>query len=205
MTAVVALRLQEAVVVLAPPPAAAALERLDAAGLLDLATVLAALTGLRPRPVGSAVLSYAEPGSLPAVSGGARRATDAEVAALFAACTPAERDESGLAEMPVRYVSTSPTGAPAAVAGYETWEGTVAQVGVLAHPDERGRGRARVAAAAAAESALRAGLVPQWRSALENAASAGLGRRLGFVPLGRQLAVELPAAHALSPGAVEGH
>ncbi len=206
-TAVVVLELERTVVVLAPPSATAALARLDATQLLDISGLLASLAHLTPRAIGTASLAYAE-----AVEGaGAGRgpaeaeaepAGVAEAEALLSECAPAERDESGLVGMPFRFVCRSADGRPVALSGYEAWGGSIAQLGVLTRATDRRQGMAQRVAVAAARSALGGALVPQWRCRLGNDASARLGRRLGFAPYGRQLAVDLSApARTRTPGA----
>lgn len=80
-----------------------------------------------------------------------------------------------------------------AAAGYEIWDEGIAHVGLAVAAGARGQGLGAGVATAAVERALSVGLVPQWRSAAENAASESVGRRLGFVPLGEQVAVDLTA------------
>ena len=195
-TAVVVLELERTVVVLAPPSATAALARLDATELLDISALLASLAHLTPRAIGTASLAYAEAvegaglGRGPAEAG---PAGVAEAEALLSECAPAERDESGLVDMPFRFVCRSADGRPVALSGYEAWGGSIAQLGVLTRASDRRRGFAQRVAVTAARSALGGALVPQWRCRLGNDASARLGRRLGFAPYGRQLALELPA------------
>ncbi|MEZ0492322.1 GNAT family N-acetyltransferase [Kineococcus sp. TBRC 1896] len=120
--------------------------------------------------------------------------TDRRVDALLAACSPADVDESGLAD------TTSPTfvvlreGAPVAAAGYQRWTaagGTaVAHLSVLTHPAFRRHGLARVVGAAATTHAHSHGLLCQWRA--RPAASLRVARALGFTVLGSQLSLLIP-------------
>jgi RimJ/RimL family protein N-acetyltransferase len=84
--------------------------------------------------------------------------------------------------------------ATTAGSGYDEWEGILAHLGILVPPALRRTGLGTLAAAMATNDALDSGLVPQWRARVENAASRGLARRLGFEPVGTQTTVVLPAA-----------
>ncbi len=115
----------------------------------------------------------------------------AAVVDLEAACPPDDVTEVGLAEMGRVLVTLDELDRPTAGAGYEEWQGIVAQLGVLTPPTFRRRGFGVTAAAIAANDALDAGLVPQWRSRIENHASRRIARRLGFVEVGSQTTVLL--------------
>jgi len=79
------------------------------------------------------------------------------------------------------------------IAGYEIWGGTIAHVSVITHPAHRGRGYARSAVAAAASTALKAGLIPQYRTLESNGPSMSVARSLGFVHYATSVAVKLEA------------
>lgn len=192
LTAVVALRLGDATVAVAPPDAVPALDRLSGAQLLDPATMLSALAAFAPRLLGAATLAYADGATLRQPSApAARAASAAEVADLVASGPADEAAESGVADMVDRLAVTAPDGTCAAVAGYQPWGDAIANVGVLTRPALRGRGLGRAVAAAASHRAIEQGLVPQWRCRVGNDASARLGASLGFVVVGRQLALEV--------------
>lgn len=78
-----------------------------------------------------------------------------------------------------------------AAAGREVWQHLIAQLGLLTHPEHRGRGYGGLIAGVAVEEALADGLIPQWRSALENEASRRAALRLGFTDAGSQTTVVL--------------
>jgi len=63
----------------------------------------------------------------------------------------------------------------------------------LTPPAFRRRGFGLIAAALAVNEALDHGLVPQWRSRVENSASRSTAARLGFVEVGSQTTVLLAA------------
>lgn len=166
---------------------------------------LAALLGGPPtaRAIGTADLWFT---GIPvgADLGDTTEATDADLATLRADCSPAEFDESGLAELSRRWVSRTAAGAVAASAGYAPWAHTLAHVGVLSAPPHRGQGHAYRAAARAVDEALAEGLIAQWRCRVGNDASARLAQRLGFTWAGRQTAVRLRQAERRDPGSSLG-
>jgi GNAT superfamily N-acetyltransferase len=111
------------------------------------------------------------------------------IAALVAAASAADLDESGIEHV------TSPTfaivddGVPVAACGYRDWPHGIAHVSVLTHPDHRNRGLARRVGRAAAADAIGRAHVPQWRARPES--SKAVARAIGFRELGTQLSVRL--------------
>jgi GNAT superfamily N-acetyltransferase len=81
-----------------------------------------------------------------------------------------------------------------AVAGYEIRGGAVADIAIVTHPDFRGRGFGRAAVAHLALRAIAAGLLPQYRTLEENAASRRVAESLDFQPYATSVAVRLPPA-----------
>lgn len=79
----------------------------------------------------------------------------------------------------------------AALAGYEVWNEKIAHISIVSAPERRGRGFATAAVALAARHALSAGLVPQYRTLLANAAAMGVARRLRFEEYGVSVYVRL--------------
>lgn len=106
-------------------------------------------------------------------------------------CPPDDVTEVGLGTMTERFVLLDDREATTAGSGYDEWEGILAHLGVLVPPALRRSGLGTLAAAVATNDALDAGLVPQWRARVENAASLGLARRLGYEPVGTQTTVLL--------------
>ena len=192
-TAVVALELGGARVLVAPPSACSRLGSLDEELLLDVDTLASRLGQFQPRPIGVASLAYGD--ARPRIRGsvGVEPADRAMVEALRHRCSTDEWDESGLSQMPHRWAGFTSGGHLAAVAGYERWGTDIAQLGVVADPSERGRGYATAAAGAAMTAALDDGLVAQWRCRVGNTASERLADSLGLTRLGRQAAVALLA------------
>lgn len=190
--AAVVLRLDGTTVIAAPERALAALRGLDRQQLLDPMTLMAALEHEGPQLVGKARLSFIDREAFsPDRTVTPREAALADVESVLSACSIEERDESGLGEMDALWVADQPAGEPVAAAGYEIWGEGIAHIGLAVAPGARGQGLGAGVATAAVDHALSVGLVPQWRSAMENAASESVGRRLGFVPLGEQTAVDL--------------
>lgn len=184
---VLVLALGAATVIAAPPSAKAALAALPAHALHDAEAIAAALPG--SRPIGTAHPLFA--GARPVhPSHEVAEATSLDVASVGAAMPADEWGEAGVQEMERRWAARD-GGAPAAIAGYQRWHGTIAHLGVATAPASRGRGLGRSVAAAAACAAIDAGLVAQWRCRVGNAASLRLAERLGFTRLGRQAAVAL--------------
>ncbi len=109
-------------------------------------------------------------------------------------CPPDDVTEVGLAAMTERFVLLDDREATTAGSGYDEWEGILAHVGVLVPPALRRTGLGTLAAAMATNDALDSGLVPQWRARIENAASLGLARRLGYEAVGTQTTVLLTTA-----------
>lgn len=190
-TAVVVVELERSRVVVGPPAALERIRGLDGAELLDLQLLVASLASFRPRPIGSASLSYRDTRLDRRLPVATTRADDALVEAMRLAVAADEWDESGLATMPQRWAATTPQGRLAALAGLERWGADIAQLGVVATPDARGHGYAAAAAGEVVTQALDDGLVAQWRCREGNAASERLAASLSFTRLGRQLAVDL--------------
>ena len=118
----------------------------------------------------------------------------AAVQDLEKACPPDDVAEVGLGGMSRALVTLDELDRPAAGAGYAEWEKIIAHLGVLTPPEFRRRGCGSVAAALATNEALDNGLVPQWRSRIENNASRSTAARLGFDEIGSQTTVLLAAA-----------
>ena len=166
----------------------------DSDGLADGPRLLAASSRWGGRLLGEATLAfqdaYVELEGLETVT-----VTDdpAAVVDLEKACPPDDVAEVGLAEMTHALVTLDELDQPTAGAGHDEWEQIIAHLGVLTPPAFRRRGFGLVAAALATNEALDLGLVPQWRSRIENSASRRTAARLGFVEVGSQTTVMLAA------------
>jgi GNAT superfamily N-acetyltransferase len=118
------------------------------------------------------------------------------VSDLRAAC-PREEWEHGGSEpdgaVPL-FGAHDASGSLSALAGYKTWNGTIAHISIVTHPQLRGRGFGSAAVALAAQHALATGLVPQYRTLRANAPSMRVAARLGFIEYGFSVYVRLRAA-----------
>lgn len=65
------------------------------------------------------------------------------------------------------------------------------RIGVVTHPDFRGRGYGVTVASAATERALQTAAVAEWRARGTNTASINTALKLGFTPYGENLAIRL--------------
>jgi hypothetical protein len=142
--------------------------------------------------VGQAVLGFTDRyAELEGLEGVPVADEPAAVAALERACPPDDVTEVGLAAMSRVFVTLDDRDHPTAGSGYEEWQGILGHLGVLTPPEQRRSGRGTTAAALALNDALDAGLVPQWRTRVDNVASRRMARRLGFVEVGAQTTVAL--------------
>ncbi|WP_035601269.1 GNAT family N-acetyltransferase [Haloferula sp. BvORR071] len=144
------------------------------------------------RVIGPAYIGYA--GAVPEMEG-VRNLSEADLAAverLRLACDPEEWDHGGseAGEVPCS-AAFAEDGEIAALAGYEIWSEEIAHISIVAHPGYRGRGYGRAAVAHLAARALRAGLLPQYRTLEANAPSVAIARALGFERYGCSVAVRL--------------
>jgi RimJ/RimL family protein N-acetyltransferase len=78
------------------------------------------------------------------------------------------------------------------LASYVVWD-RLAHISIVTRPAARGHGFARAAVSLAAEHAIKAGLVPQYRTLASNVRSLQLARRLGFQEYGLSVYVRLSA------------
>lgn len=192
--AAVVLDLGGSLLVAGPEEAITRLRRLPRKHLVDSDAVVSALSRLRPRIIGRALLGYADQWTFtPAPDAhGVRPADLGTVGRVFSQCDAADPDESGLADMSAWFVAEE-DGVPVAAAGYEEWPQGIAHCGVAVGGEHRGRGVGRSVASAAVGHALAEHAVVQWRSRDSTMASTRLGERLGFVQLGTQTAFDLHA------------
>ena len=168
-----------------------ALQDLARDGAATIDAVLACLPQARAT-LGPAQLLYPPPGFEPPAVEDADGvpADDANVAALLAAATPEDVDESGLASIEsAAFVSRGADGMVACGCGYRRWPNGVAHISVLTDARQRGLGHGRVAASAAVAHACAEGLLPQWRT--RSVASERLARSLGLVRMGVQVSLQL--------------
>jgi hypothetical protein len=78
-----------------------------------------------------------------------------------------------------------------AASGYLNLAGTLAYIGVIAHPAHRGKGYARMVAGASMAHALESKLIPMWRTLDAHEAAVKLAETLGFEKYAATLDVQL--------------
>lgn len=91
-----------------------------------------------------------------------------------------EWDQGGMQFTPGETVGRFVDGELVAIAGYDGWEGLLAHLAVVTHPDHRGHGYGQAVVSRATEQALAAGLLPQYRTADAWPWSVTLAENLGF-------------------------
>ena len=116
---------------------------------------------------------------------------DPRLLVLARSCGEIAWEHSGIGEAVSVFAAVDEEGSVRGAAGYSLLGDSLAHVGVLTEPAHRGRGLAAMSGYAAASQALGTGLVAQWQTLIANAASLAVGRRLGFVELGRRVAIRL--------------
>lgn len=189
---VMVVRLWDTYVIVGPDWLYDRVDGTDPADLLDQSALLRCCEGHGARVVGQAALAYTD---RYAALDGLREVPVADDPAaaveLEKSCPPDDVSEVGLAELSRIFVTLDDRDAPTAGAGYDEWQGILGHLGVLTPPEHRRTGRGTVAAALALNDALDGGLVPQWRSRVDNIGSRRLARRLGFTEVGAQTTVSL--------------
>lgn len=150
------------------------------------------------RPLGEAGLFFCDSvpcvPNLPTKSVG--RASEHAVA-LERGCSREDLAEVGLSDMENTFVllgNDGPAPRPLAGSGYDIWQGSLAHMGVLTAPGERGQGYAATAVSIAVDHAMNSGLIPQWRARTDNTASIRTALGAGFQHAGSQTTVLLNTA-----------
>ncbi len=78
-----------------------------------------------------------------------------------------------------------------AASGYLNMGGVLAYIGVVTHPQHRGKGHAKAVASATMKYAFDCGLVPMWRTPASHEAAIAIARSLGFQPYAFTIDVQL--------------
>ena len=154
-----------------------------------------AMPELSGTPIGPAHLFYLD--TLPKnwVGGTPRRvlvrgltASDANAFGEFVGTlTPLEREHSGLELGPRPLWGVFKDKELVAVAGYDSWPGRIAHIGVAVRSDQRGNKIGQLAIQAAARGALARRRIVQYRALAENAAAVAVAHALQFVPFAETL------------------
>jgi hypothetical protein len=163
---------------------------------LSSGPALLALSGHSPaghgRLMGEAVLgftdSYVQDGQLEQAT-----VTDDPEAVndLEKSCPPDDVAEVNLSAMAWSCATLDELDQIRSGAGFDEWQGILAQMGVLTPPARRREGHGLMAAGIATNEALDRGLVPQWRARTGNRGSRRIAQRLGYARAGRQVTVLL--------------
>jgi GNAT superfamily N-acetyltransferase len=153
--------------------------------------LISALRPVASLVLGPAFVGYAE--TLPLPSPGARSLSakdEDSVKALEYARGPAEWGHGG---SPLTHPCSGVFVGEqlAALAGFEVWGGTIAHISIVTHPAFRSRGLGRDAVAHLAQRAIRAGLLPQYRTLDSNTPSIRVAASLGFQRYATSVAVRL--------------
>ncbi len=108
--------------------------------------------------------------------------------------TPIEREHSGLEFGPRPLWGVFKEKELIAVAGYDSWPGRIAHIGVAVRSDQRGQKVGQLAVQAAARGALARRRIVQYRTLAENTGSVGIAKALHFVSFAETLYIRPPAA-----------
>jgi GNAT superfamily N-acetyltransferase len=153
--------------------------------------------------VGPAWYGYLDPADFVAdAASGVRLLTEADAVALreLAAATPGiEWEHSAVRLNRPSVVGAFRGGTLVSVASWEIWEAggvRIGHIGVLTHPEHRGRGHGRAVVSVITHHALRSGIVPQYRTLRTNGPALAIGRGLGYQEYAESIAVRLNAADA---------
>jgi GNAT superfamily N-acetyltransferase len=145
--------------------------------------------------IGPAWLGYADASDFrPAPTMGTRLLIDQDLAALerlAAACGPTAWEHSGIDPARPPVFGCFDGEVLAAVGMLERWGDRQLQVGIVTHPDYRGRGYGKAVVSAMTAHGLASGGVLQYRTLQANLPSVGIAQALGFQRFAHTLAVRL--------------
>lgn len=115
------------------------------------------------------------------------------LAELRAACPAAEWAEGGFGDTG-RVFGLYRSGMLVAAGNLTDWRDVPSDIGLITHPDHRGRGYGLRVGAFAARFAIAAAGIARYRALADNAASRRIARRLGFAEYGGNLMIRLAGA-----------
>jgi GNAT superfamily N-acetyltransferase len=183
------------VIISLPRDRAEPIRALLPAGSLTAENLAAALRDVSSAVVGPAYIGYTD--SAPALIHAARNlvASDSKaIGELRSACDPIEWEHGGCGPKSCAASGVFVGDQLVALAGYETWGGSIAHISVITHPDWRGRRYGRSAVADLVRRALSAGLIPQYRTLMSNVASIHVADALGFCQFATSVSIRLTHA-----------
>ncbi|MBN1344362.1 MAG: GNAT family N-acetyltransferase [Phycisphaerae bacterium] len=173
-------------------------QRVDEGHLVDPVSVESLrklFRGLSDDIRGPLFQSYAEAVDFrPATEEGVRKLTAEEhgkLEALAAACDPTEWSHSGLSSPGQGVFACFQSRDIVAAARYAMWKPYAASIGMITHPDCRGRGHGKAVVSAAMRDALDRGHLIIFQTLLGNAPSVALAKRLGCQEYGRSYRIIL--------------
>lgn len=122
---------------------------------------------------------------------------DPEIAVqLERLCPPDDVAEAGLAGKESMFIvvdDSADVPVPLAGAGYSIRDGILADISTLTAPSSRRHGLGRYVTAIAVEESMAAGLIPQYRTPLDNIGAARTAAGAGFLAVGIRSEVQLTA------------
>jgi GNAT superfamily N-acetyltransferase len=176
------------------PSDRAAVLRMFLSGLSDGCSTSGFVSALSPvasKILGPAYVGYAATIVPPTYSGRALGLGDAMAVHELQQSTDASEWEAGGGSVENPSSGVFIDGQLVAMASYEVWGNTIAHISILTHRDFRNRGLGRSAVAHLAKRAIRAGLLPQYRTLESNRASIRVAESLGFQHFATSIAVRL--------------
>lgn len=109
-------------------------------------------------------------------------------------CPPDDVAEAGLAAKEFLFIvvdDSADVPVPLAGAGYSIRDGILADISTLTAPSHRRKGLGRYVTSIAVEESMAAGLIPQYRTPLDNIGAARTGAGAGFLAVGIRSEVQL--------------
>ncbi|HEX3812835.1 MAG TPA: GNAT family N-acetyltransferase [Mycobacteriales bacterium] len=176
-----------------PAPLLAEVSAVVSAGrpgnLLDAAFWRAALGDRIAAVHGPSVHHYLDAVPRPGVE--VREVPAGQLELLRSACPEADWTEGGFGEPDGRCFGRWVDGSLVAAGNLTLWRGQPSDVGLVTHPDHRGRGYAGEVARHVTRVAVETAGVARYRALTTNTASLAVARRLGFSEYGRNIGIRL--------------
>jgi GNAT superfamily N-acetyltransferase len=176
-------------------PVASRIGRRPPAEVFDVMLLRQVFGAAVDQVIGPAWLGYADAGDFrPVPTMGTRLLGDQDLAALerlAAACGPVAWEHSGIDPARPPVFGCFDGEVLAAAGMLERWGDRLLQVGIVTHPDYRGRGYGKAVVSAMTAHGLTTGGVVQYRTLQANLPSVGIAQALGFQRFAQTLAVRL--------------
>jgi GNAT superfamily N-acetyltransferase len=176
-------------------PVATRIGRRPPAAVFDVILLQQVFGAAVDRVIGPAWVGYADGSDFrPAPTRGTRPLTDQdlpELQRLAAACGPTAWEHSGIDPARPPVFGCFAGDMLAAAGMLERWGDQLLHVGIVTHPNYRGRGYGKAVVSAMTAHGLAAGGVVQYRTLQANLPSVGIAQALGFQRFALTLAVRL--------------